>query len=95
MYKLLTTRLPFALLLMQLVRVLDRRRVRLDLVWTPRDKNALADALTDGDFTGFRGGSIQGPPRSTEKHEVSPNCAREALAGGQGEKGLGWCPGPH
>eukprot|EP00971_Amphidinium_carterae_P219269 4352583-Amphidinium_carterae.1 len=53
MHKLLTTKLPLALLLMQLARLLDRRRVRLDLIWTPRDKNALADALTNGDFTAF------------------------------------------
>eukprot|EP00971_Amphidinium_carterae_P137827 2731561-Amphidinium_carterae.1 len=49
MHKLLTTKLPLALLVMQLARLLDRRRVRLDLIWTPREKNALADALTNED----------------------------------------------
>eukprot|EP00971_Amphidinium_carterae_P180914 3588864-Amphidinium_carterae.1 len=38
---------------MQVALLLDRWRVRLDLIWTPRDKNSLADALTNGDFTGF------------------------------------------
>eukprot|EP00971_Amphidinium_carterae_P293837 5833526-Amphidinium_carterae.2 len=40
-------------MLMQLARLLDRRRVILYLVWTPREKNALADAFTNIDFSSF------------------------------------------
>eukprot|EP00971_Amphidinium_carterae_P301411 5988799-Amphidinium_carterae.1 len=33
--------------------MLDRKGLRLDLLWTPREENALADALTNEDFSKF------------------------------------------
>ena len=41
---------------MQLASVLSRAKIDLRLNWRPRDENKLADALTNGDFSGVSPG---------------------------------------
>ena len=53
MEKLLTTRMPLALVLIELVAQLQRRRLELNLAWVPTEHNEEADALTNEDFRGF------------------------------------------
>eukprot|EP00971_Amphidinium_carterae_P059856 1183982-Amphidinium_carterae.1 len=51
--KMMTTKFPLALVLMQLSRLLARRRMVLDLQWCKREENSLADDLTNEDFAQF------------------------------------------
>ena len=51
--KLLTTKFPLCVVLMQLTADLGERGFELDLRWTPREENVLADALSNGDTTGM------------------------------------------
>ena len=46
--KLMTTSFPLCAVLMQLTTDLSARGVELDLTWTPREDNVLADALSNG-----------------------------------------------
>ena len=48
-----TTKWPLMLINMQLSILLSAARLQLNLVWRPRDENTEADALTNGDFSGF------------------------------------------
>jgi hypothetical protein len=48
----LTTKWPLCLVFMQLTETLMKAGVLIHLAWRPRDENALADALTNGDFSG-------------------------------------------
>ena len=51
--KMSTSKLPVAPVLLEMAKLMFRRRLEFSLLWTPREKNVLADALTNGDFTGF------------------------------------------
>jgi hypothetical protein len=51
--RLMTTKFPLCVILMELVAQLDVKCALLDLRWVRRDENALADALTNDDFTNF------------------------------------------
>ena len=51
--KSLTTKFPLCVVLMQLTADLGERGFELDLRWTPREENVLADALSNGDTTGM------------------------------------------
>ncbi len=51
--KLMTTRFPLCLIVMELSAQLEARNMRLEMQWSPRDLNSEADALTNGDYTGF------------------------------------------
>ena len=48
----LTTRWPLCLVYMQMTKALMDARLMVQLNWRPRDQNALADALTNEDFSG-------------------------------------------
>ena len=48
----LTTRWPLCLVYMQMTKALMDSRLMVQLNWRPRDQNALADALTNEDFSG-------------------------------------------
>jgi hypothetical protein len=48
-----TSKLPVAPVLLEMAKLMFDRRLEFSLLWTPREKNVLADALTNGDFTGF------------------------------------------
>ena len=47
-----TTKWPLMIINMQLSSVLSRSKIDLRLNWRPRDENKLADALTNGDYSG-------------------------------------------
>ena len=49
----LTTKYPFCVVLMQLAWILHTQDLELRLDWLPRLQNREADALTNGDFSGF------------------------------------------
>ena len=51
--RLLTTKFPLCVVLMQLAWTLHCRDLELRLDWLPRLQNREADALTNGDFSGF------------------------------------------
>ena len=51
--KLLTSKYPLCVVLMELSAQLQSRQLWLDLEWTPREANTEADALTNEDFTAF------------------------------------------
>ena len=51
--KLMSTKWPLAPLLMELSEQMRSRSLELQLNWIPRDQNALADAITNGDFSMF------------------------------------------
>ena len=51
--RLMTTKFPLNVILMELVCQLQKRQYHLDLQWIPRLQNIEADALTNGDFEGF------------------------------------------
>eukprot|EP00435_Cladocopium_sp_Y103_P031679 s3830_g8.t1 len=51
--RLLTTKFPLCIVLMQLAWVLHQKDLELRLDWVPRLQNREADALTNEDFTGF------------------------------------------
>ena len=48
--KLLTTKFPLCVTLMQLSHDMGERGVDLDLMWIPREENTLADALSNGEI---------------------------------------------
>ena len=49
----LTTTYPLCCVAMELAAQLERRGAELSLEWVPRNMNAEADRLADGDATGF------------------------------------------
>jgi len=49
----LTTSFPLVAVLMELTAVLLEKSCMLELAWTPRLQNVLADSLTNGDFKQF------------------------------------------
>ena len=51
--KLLSTKFPLNVLLMQLATLMENSGHYLNLKWVPRDQNQLADALTNEDFSSF------------------------------------------
>ncbi len=51
--RLQTTKYPLILLMMELSCQLERRSQRLALQWAPREVNAEADRLANGNFVGF------------------------------------------
>ena len=51
--KLLTTKFPLCVFLMELAVQLQTQGAELHLHWLPRLQNAEADQLTNGDFAGF------------------------------------------
>ena len=51
--RMLTTKLPGAIVLMQLATLLGERGLWLDLCWRSREENKEADALTNQDFSSF------------------------------------------
>ena len=51
-----TTKWPLMIINMQLSSVLSRSKIDLHLNWRPRDENKLADALTNGDYSGVSPG---------------------------------------
>jgi hypothetical protein len=51
--KLMTSKFPLNVVLMELAVQLEMRRLRLDLGWIRRELNTKADALTNEDFTGL------------------------------------------
>ena len=48
-----TTKFPLLAFLCEFATVLEERGCVLDLAWVPRDQNAEADAITNGDVEGF------------------------------------------
>ena len=63
----MSTTYPLCCVAMELAAQLEERGLELDLAWTPRDLNAEADRLADGDYSGFsanmrRGGSLSEVP---------------------------------
>jgi len=52
--RLMTTKYPLCLLVMELAATLESKQLLLDAAWAPREWNAEADALTNEDFRGFR-----------------------------------------
>ena len=51
--RLMTSKYPLCVILMELTVQLERRGLELQLGWAPRDQNSEADALTKGDFHDF------------------------------------------
>jgi hypothetical protein len=51
--KLLTAKYPLCIVLMELSVQLQDRQLWLDLEWTPREQNTIADDLTNEEFEGF------------------------------------------
>ncbi len=51
--KLSTNKFPLSIIIMELSAQLEARQARLDLHWIPRESNAEADRLSNGDSTGF------------------------------------------
>ena len=49
-----TTKYPLGLVLMELAEQLEAANLLLGVCWRPREENEPADALTNGDFAGFR-----------------------------------------
>lgn len=52
--KLMSSKFPLNIILMELSLQLELRGISLDLAWVRRDKNEEADALTNDDFSGFK-----------------------------------------
>ena len=52
--KLMTTRFPLNVILMEVAAQLDSRELDLELNWAPRDQNEEADQLTNSDFRSFQ-----------------------------------------
>lgn len=51
--KLHSTKYPLSCVVMELATQLESQALWLDLLWTPREQNTLADKLTNGDFGDF------------------------------------------
>ena len=51
--KLLTTKFPLCAVIMELAVRMEEAKARVDVHWTPRDRNAEADRLANGDCSGF------------------------------------------
>jgi hypothetical protein len=51
--KMSTSKFPVSPVLLELAKLMFKRKLEFSLEWTPREKNVLADALTNGDFEGF------------------------------------------
>ena len=51
--KLMSTKWPLAPMLMEMSEQMRERKLELHLNWIRRDKNELADALSNGDFSSF------------------------------------------
>ena len=51
--KLMTNKYPLGVVLIELAEQMDKADIALALDWAPRDQNAEADALTNGDFHDF------------------------------------------
>ena len=51
--RLMTSKFPLLVVLGELAVQLRSRNLHLDLDWVPRDQNTEADALTNGDYSGF------------------------------------------
>ena len=51
--RLSSTKFPLSLISMELAAQLDRRGLRLEMQWAPREHNREADALSNGDSIGF------------------------------------------
>ena len=52
--RLMTTKYPLCLLVVELAATLEAKQLLLDAAWAPREWNAEADALTNEDFSGFK-----------------------------------------
>jgi len=52
--RLMTTKYPLCLWVMELAATLEAKQLLLDAAWAPREWNSEADALTNQDFAGFR-----------------------------------------
>ena len=52
--RMMTTKFPLLAFLCEFATVLEERGCVLDLAWVPRDQNAEADAITNGDVEAFR-----------------------------------------
>ncbi len=51
--RLQSCKFPLCLLIMELASQLESKGARLSMTWAPRELNSEADALADGDYTGF------------------------------------------
>jgi hypothetical protein len=51
--KMSTSKMPVAPVLLEMAKIMYSRRLEFSLLWTPREENVLADALTNGEFEGF------------------------------------------
>ena len=51
--RLVSTRFPLAVVVMELSAQLEKKNWRLDMQWAPRDFNQEADALSNGNTAGF------------------------------------------
>ena len=51
--KMLSTKFPLNIVLMQLSSLMETAGIYLNLKWVPREENVLADALTNEDFSAF------------------------------------------
>ena len=51
--RMMTSKFPLVVILSELTLQLRDRGMEMDLLWTPRDQNEEAGALTNGAFTGF------------------------------------------
>ena len=76
--RLLTTKFPLCVVLMQLAWTLHCRDLELRLDWLPRLQNRKADALTNGDFSGFS---------ADLRIEIEPEAAGGPVQGFDGERG--------
>ena len=77
--KMMTTKYPSVLLLIELTEELRRNNTLLNLSWRDRDRNTEADALTNGDFSLFSVDKrIAVDPNNLQWH-VLPSLEREAL----------------
>ena len=74
--KWITTKLPLALVAMELAAQLAKRNLELDLKWRRRDLNVEADALTNGKFEGFAGGLRADASRVADTFICLPQLSR-------------------
>ena len=51
--KMSTSKMPVAPVLLEMAKLMFQRKLEFSLLWTPREQNVLADALTNGDFSSF------------------------------------------
>ncbi len=77
--RLMTSRFPLVCVVMELATLLDDANLRMDVRWTPRERNQEADALANGDFSSFSAANRVHLDAASAKWKVLDKAMTEGL----------------